>query len=101
MFVDTASVLDISGSVFVLTTNDIESLDPAITRDGRVDLKLEIGYLTIANLMDVVKFYYELDDIEISEKYNDIKFTQEQASHAFKNNMDNPQGFLTALLNTK
>lgn len=94
-------VLDINGSVFVLTTNDIESLDPAITRDGRVDLKLEIGYLTIANLMDVVKFYYELDDIEISEKYNDIKFTQAQASHAFKNNMDNPQGFLTALLNTK
>lgn len=33
------------GAVFMLTTNDVSKLDPALIRPGRIDLKLEIGYL--------------------------------------------------------
>lgn len=34
------------GALFVLTTNEIDKLDPALLRPGRIDLKVEIGYLT-------------------------------------------------------
>ncbi len=34
------------GRTIVMTTNHIEKLDPALLRPGRVDLKLELGYVT-------------------------------------------------------
>lgn len=34
-----------SNTIFVFTTNHIEKLDPALIRPGRIDLKLEIGYV--------------------------------------------------------
>ncbi len=34
------------GRIIVMTTNHIEKLDPALLRPGRVDLKLELGYVT-------------------------------------------------------
>lgn len=34
------------GRIIIMTTNRIEKLDPALLRPGRVDLKLELGYIT-------------------------------------------------------
>ena len=37
-------VLSPAGAIFVMTTNHIEKLDPALIRPGRVDLKMHITY---------------------------------------------------------
>lgn len=34
------------GRILIMTTNHIEKLDPALIRPGRVDLNLELGYIT-------------------------------------------------------
>lgn len=34
------------GRILIMTTNNIEKLDSALIRPGRVDLKLELGYIT-------------------------------------------------------
>ncbi len=34
------------GRIVIMTTNHIEKLDPALLRPGRVDLKLELGFVT-------------------------------------------------------
>ncbi|RKP07784.1 P-loop containing nucleoside triphosphate hydrolase protein, partial [Thamnocephalis sphaerospora] len=34
------------GNIVIMTTNHPELLDPALTRAGRIDLKLELGYAT-------------------------------------------------------
>lgn len=45
------------GVVFMLTTNRIEVLDPAILRPGRVDLMEELGYLNDYQLRGMVEYY--------------------------------------------
>jgi len=35
------------GRIIIMTTNDIDALDAAVLRKGRVDLAVEIGYMTI------------------------------------------------------
>lgn len=35
-----------NGRIIIMTTNKLEAMDPALLRPGRIDLKLELGYLT-------------------------------------------------------
>lgn len=55
--------------VFVFTTNHIETLDPALIRPGRCDLKLEIKPINLETLNQFMKFHFnkELHDIEIPQ----------------------------------
>jgi len=49
---------NIDGHIFVLTTNYIERLDPALIRDGRVDYRIEFPNATREQVVDMfLKFY--------------------------------------------
>ena len=48
------------GRIMVLTTNHIEKLDPALIRPGRIDLKVELGYVTPAIFADFVKAFFNV-----------------------------------------
>lgn len=47
-----------SNTIFVFTTNHIEKLDPALIRPGRIDLKLEIGYVNNETFNKFCKSHY-------------------------------------------
>lgn len=47
-----------NGAVYIFTTNNIDALDPALIRPGRIDLKLNIGYLTNETLDKFIMFHY-------------------------------------------
>lgn len=47
--------------IYVLTTNHIENLDPALIRPGRCDLKIEIGYVNEETFKQFIKFHYGKD----------------------------------------
>lgn len=47
------------GAVYIFTTNNIDMLDPALIRPGRIDLKLNIGYLTNETLDKFIMFHYD------------------------------------------
>lgn len=47
------------GRIMVLTTNHIEKLDPALIRPGRIDLKVELGYVTPAIFADFVQAFFD------------------------------------------
>lgn len=51
-------VLAPSNMFYVFTTNHIEKLDPALIRPGRIDLKLEIGYVTEETFKQFCEFHY-------------------------------------------
>lgn len=47
--------------IYVLTTNHIENLDPALIRPGRCDLKIEVGYVSEETFKQFLKFHYGVD----------------------------------------
>lgn len=51
-------ILAPSNMFYVFTTNHIEKLDPALIRPGRIDLKLEIGYVTEETFKQFCEFHY-------------------------------------------
>lgn len=48
-----------SNMIYILTTNHIDKLDPALIRPGRIDIKLEIGYVTEETFKEFIKFHYK------------------------------------------
>lgn len=48
----------VHGRILLLTTNHPEKLDPALIRPGRIDLKLEIGYVDNEMLETFIKRFY-------------------------------------------
>lgn len=44
--------------IYIFTTNNIDKVDPAIIRPGRIDLKIEIGYVDLESLNQFLKHYF-------------------------------------------
>ncbi len=57
------------GIIFVMTTNHIEKLDPALIRDGRCDLRLEITNPEKDIVEEYLNNFYNKTDIKLSENY--------------------------------
>lgn len=47
-----------SNVIYIFTTNHRENLDPALIRPGRIDLAMEIGYVTRETFDDFCDFHY-------------------------------------------
>jgi chaperone BCS1 len=56
------------GTVLVLTTNIVESLDPALIRPGRIDLKVEVPNPSPKNIQEYLELFYgkKVGNIEFS-----------------------------------
>ncbi|OAX78057.1 hypothetical protein ACJ72_07640 [Emergomyces africanus] len=59
------------GRILVMTTNHVESLDPALLRPGRVDMTLNFEHATANTLQDLYRSIYTTLDGDI--KYSAIK----------------------------
>lgn len=47
------------GQIIIMTTNDISKIDPAVLRDGRCDLTLELGNCTEETLQQLFAMFFE------------------------------------------
>ena len=82
--------------VVVLTTNHLEMVDPALYRNGRVDLLLEVGPIGIKEVSDYYEFYYSQPFPSHIDKIKPIKACDMEA--LFKNNIYNPERFISQLV---
>lgn len=48
------------GRIVIMTTNHPEMLDPALTRPGRIDKQLVMGYMIPAEMAAMIEHYYEI-----------------------------------------
>merc|ERR1739848_446420 len=60
------------GQIFVLTTNHLEHLDPALIRCGRVDMKFEFGYANDYQLRCMFKRFYVTSTDKQADRFVDI-----------------------------
>jgi len=53
-------VVDTPGRIVIMTTNHPEILDSALTRPGRIDKKLVLGYMIPADMVAMIQHYFEV-----------------------------------------
>lgn len=54
------------GVIWIMTTNHLEKLDPALIRPGRIDVSVEIGYVDDETFAQFTKFHYGRTPININ-----------------------------------
>lgn len=58
-------IVELHNSIIFFTTNDIQSIDPALTRIGRVDKIIEMNYASANVIIEMLKHYYNASDGDI------------------------------------
>jgi SpoVK/Ycf46/Vps4 family AAA+-type ATPase len=53
-------ILSPDGIIFIFTTNDPNSLDPALYRDGRINLIVEMSYPMVTDVCDYLSDYFDI-----------------------------------------
>jgi len=62
---------NIDGHIFVLTTNYIERLDPALIRDGRVDYRIEFPCANREQMVQMFLKFYP-GEVKYANKFGDV-----------------------------
>lgn len=75
------------GTIFVLTTNSPDVLDSALTRPGRIDVKVEVGLPDSITATNMFQHFYP----GRTEKVNPNGRSSAALSEIFKRNMDSPE----------
>lgn len=81
--------------VTVMTTNHIDMVDPAVIRNGRTDLKLEIGRIKGLQVSQYYEHNYGRRFPLLTEQVKDIKACD--MHELFRNNPISPEGFINQL----
>lgn len=68
-------ILETPNRILIMTTNHPEMLDDALVRAGRIDIKVNVGYCTIAMLKEMYQFFYGVDDIDLGEQSGMTRIT--------------------------
>lgn len=63
-------LIEIDGLMVIITTNSVDTLDPALIRPGRVTMRLHLGYMKRKYALDMIKSYYP--DDPVNELFNQI-----------------------------
>ena len=68
-------LVEVTGAIFVMTTNHVDKLDPALIRPGRMDLVIELTKCKTKEVERMITYLFDLDDqisleINIDDKYS-------------------------------
>lgn len=60
-------IVELHNSIVFFTTNDIQCIDPALTRIGRVDKIIEMNYASATVISEMLKHYYSVTDKDLKK----------------------------------
>ena len=76
-------IVELHNSIIFFTTNDIQSIDPALTRIGRVDKIIEMNYASTGVITEMLKHYYDVGHGDISKYKKQINKLANKKSCAY------------------
>lgn len=98
-------VMEMDGRMLVITTNYPERLDAALTRPGRIDVKLKFGRCTNQCLVQMYEHFFNDTDISLlwpkqfdKSLLPDDRWTPAETTQILLNNIHDPQRGLTQLV---
>ena len=90
-------ISQVHGRILIATTNHIEKLDKALIREGRFDLKLEIGYVDQHVLSEIFYNFYEKYETVPNDFQIKDKISTAYVQNLIIKNLDSPELVLQAL----
>lgn len=61
-------IVELSGSIIIMTTNHIDKLDPALIRNGRITMKIELKNMSTECAMELINSVYENSNVKIKNE---------------------------------
>jgi predicted AAA+ superfamily ATPase len=58
-----------AGTIFFFTTNNLEELNPALIREGRMDMKIELGYAVHEQVVDMFRAFFPDRRVEDAHEF--------------------------------
>lgn len=89
-------VVGLDDVIILLSTNHPEKLDPALIRDGRVDIRVEVGLLRSPEIHRYINLFFP--DYVVPEGVVFADMPGCTVQRHFMENKNNPEGFVQALL---
>lgn len=83
-------IIEMPGRIIVMTTNHINKIDPALTRPGRVDFKIEMKLISRENIVKIIQHFYDIKAEDMNKystqitKIQSDKYTPAEASDIIK-----------------
>lgn len=68
-------VVDTPGRIVMMTTNHPEILDGALIRPGRIDKRLNLGYMIAEDMIEMIEHYFEIEsglDVEMRKRIESL-----------------------------
>ena len=80
-------LIEMPGRMVIMTTNHPETLDGALIRPGRIDIKHEFRKLSRNNVSNIFNLWYGKHmDVDVFTNIYDYKFTQAELGQLFSSN---------------
>lgn len=90
-------VVECPGRIVIMTTNHRDVLDPALIRPGRIDMEVEFGSLSRADIGAICERMWGTVPDGLAEVPDDM-YTQAAVSQFLYKHADDPNKFLSALV---
>ena len=83
-----------SGRIMIITSNHYDKLDPALTRPGRIDLRMEMSKLSRKSIVDIYRHLYEKNiPRNVQDRISTNTFTPAEIMNMYLKNQKCPRQF--------
>lgn len=66
-------IVELEDAMIIFTSNHPEKLDPALTRPGRIDFRLNMKYPSRETIIEIIKYCFDISSLENYENLDKIK----------------------------